>query len=31
VKADACERDVMAFIERMSAAGLLEVKDGAGA
>ena len=31
VKADACERDVMAFIERMSAAGLLEVKDGAAA
>ena len=31
VDADACERDVLAFIEKMDAAGLIEVRNGTGA
>lgn len=31
VEADACDRDVLAFIEQMDAAGLIEVKNGTSA
>ena len=30
VEADTCEHDVLAFVEEMDAAGLIEVKNGTG-